>query len=76
MRRVVKLWLALLGAYWLTRAGVSALLFGRVDQGYPALVELLAIPAVQALALAWASRPAGGAVAAAEAGGEPGEEPA
>lgn len=56
MRRVVSLWLALLAAYWLTRAGASALLFGRVDHGFPALVELLAIPAVQALALAWATR--------------------
>jgi hypothetical protein len=56
MRRVVNLWLALLAAFWLTRAGVSSLLLGRVDQGYQALVELLAIPALQAVALAWATR--------------------
>ena len=56
MRRVVNLWLALLAAYWLTRAGASSLLFGRVAQGYPALVELLAIPALQAVAIAWATR--------------------
>jgi hypothetical protein len=56
MRRVVSLWLTLLAAYWLTRAGASSLFFGRVDQDAPALVELLAIPALQALALAWATR--------------------
>jgi hypothetical protein len=59
MRRVVSLWLALLAAYWLMRAAASSLLFGRVDQGYPALVELLAIPALQAMALAWATRQPG-----------------
>jgi len=74
MRRLVSLWLTLLAAYWLTRAGASSLFFGRVDQGYPALVELLAIPALQALALAWATRQL---VAAKLAGAtaEPGEEP-
>jgi len=59
MRRVVNLWLALLGAYWLTRAGASSLLFGRVDHDYPALLDLLAIPALQALALSWATRQPG-----------------
>jgi hypothetical protein len=59
MKRVVNLWLALLAAFWLARAGVSSLLFGRVDQGFPALVELLAIPALQAVALAWATQPGG-----------------
>src|ERR1700680_3442985 len=59
MRRVVNLWLALLGAYWLTRAGVSSLLFGRVDHGYPALLDLLAIPALQSVALAWWTRQPG-----------------
>jgi|GEM_PF-1648843 len=59
MRRVVDLWLALLAAYWLTRAGASSLFFGRVDRGYPALVELLVIPALQAAALAWATREPG-----------------
>jgi len=59
MRRVVNLWLALLAAYWLTRAAASSLLFGRVDRGFPALVDLLAIPALQALALAWATRQPG-----------------
>jgi hypothetical protein len=59
MRRLVDLWLALLAAYWLTRAAASSLFFGRVDRGYPALVELLAIPALQAAALAWATRQPG-----------------
>jgi hypothetical protein len=59
MRRLVSVWLALLAAFWLTRAAVSSLLFGRVDQGYPALVELLLIPALQAMALAWATREPG-----------------
>jgi hypothetical protein len=59
MRRVVNLWLALLGAYWLTRAGASSLLFGRIDHDYPALLDLLAIPALQAVALAWATRQPG-----------------
>jgi hypothetical protein len=57
MKRAVNLWLALLAAFWLTRTGVSSLLFGRVDRGFPALVELLAIPALQAVALAWATQP-------------------
>jgi hypothetical protein len=56
MKRVVNLWLALLAAFWLTRAGISSLLFGRVEQGFRALVELLAVPALQAVALAWATR--------------------
>jgi len=59
MRRVVNLWLALLGAYWLTRAGASSLLLGRIDDGYPELLDLLAIPALQAVALAWATRQPG-----------------
>jgi hypothetical protein len=59
MRRVVNLWLALLGAYWLTRAGASSLFFGRIDHDYPALLDLLAIPALQAVVLAWATRQPG-----------------
>src|ERR1700692_4140579 len=59
MRRLVSLWLALLAACWLTRAAASSLLLGRVDQGYGALLELLAIPALQALALGWLTRQPG-----------------
>ena len=74
MRRVFSLWLTLLAAYWLARAGASALFFGRVDQDTPALVELLAVPALQALALAWATRQLAAAKLAGGAA-EPGEEP-
>jgi hypothetical protein len=56
MRRMIKLWLALLAAFWLTRAVVGALVEGRVEQGFPAQLELFAIPALQAMALAWATR--------------------
>ncbi len=56
IRRLVSLWLTLLGAYWLTRAGASALLWGRVDGGFPAALELAVVPALQALALGWATR--------------------
>lgn len=59
MRRLVSLWLALLAAFWLARAAASSLLFGRVDQGYGALLELLAIPALQAVALGWLTRQPG-----------------
>jgi hypothetical protein len=59
VRRLVSVWLALFAAFWLTRAAVSSLLLGRVDQGYPAWAELLLIPAVQAIALAWATRQPG-----------------
>jgi hypothetical protein len=59
MRRLVSLWLTLLAAFWLTRAVASWLLFGRIDQDYGTLVELLAIPALQALALGWLTRQPG-----------------
>ncbi len=59
MRRLVSLWLTLLAAFWLTRAVASSLLFGRIDQGHGTLVELLAIPALQALALGWLTRQPG-----------------
>lgn len=59
MRRGLSLWLALLAAYWLTRAAVSSLLVGRVEHGFPELVELLAVPALQALVLSWATRQRG-----------------
>src|SRR3712207_3819961 len=42
MRRLLTLWLTLLGAFWLTRAVVSALLFERVaDRGGEALFLLI-----------------------------------
>jgi hypothetical protein len=56
MHRTIRLWLALLAAFWLTRAVVGALLAGRLEQGFPTQLELVAIPALQAVALAWATR--------------------
>lgn len=56
MQRTIKLWLALLAAFWLTRAVVGALVEGRVEQGFRAQLELAVIPALQAAALAWATR--------------------
>lgn len=59
MRRLLQLWLALLSAYWLTSAVTSSLLLGRVDTGPPALLELVAIPALQAALLGWITRQPG-----------------
>jgi len=56
MKRLLALWLTLLGAFWLAREGTSALLFQRVDQGYGALAELLLVPALQVAVLAWLTR--------------------
>jgi hypothetical protein len=61
MKRLLHLWLALFGAYWLTRAGASALLWGRVEGGFPAAFELVVVPMMQALALAWLTRSRGAA---------------
>jgi hypothetical protein len=57
MRRFLTLWLTLVAALWLTRAAVSALLFQRADVGPAAVFQALAIPLLQAAALAWATRP-------------------
>ena len=44
MKRLLTLWLTLLGAFWLTRAVVSALLFQSVaDRGDGALFLLIAV---------------------------------
>jgi hypothetical protein len=67
MRRLVHVWLALLAAFWLTRAAVSLVVFQRADRGWGALLELAAIPALQAVALAWLTRRHGNAVAASAA---------
>jgi hypothetical protein len=82
MRRVVNVWLALLGAYWLTRAGASSLLFGRVDHGYPALLDLGSLSATALLVGAALAAAGGRAVAAGTPAvrrapaSEPGAEPA
>jgi hypothetical protein len=56
MKRILALWLTLLGAFWLTRELTSALLFQHVDQGPRALAELLLVPALQAAVIAWLTR--------------------
>jgi hypothetical protein len=59
MRRLLKIWLALLGAYWLGRAVVSLVLFETADRSLPGLVEVAAVPALQAALLGWLSRDRG-----------------
>jgi hypothetical protein len=56
MSRLLALWLTLLAAFWLTRAASSALLFGSVDRGYGEAFQLVTVPALQALLVAWATR--------------------
>lgn len=68
MKRLVILWLTLLGSFWFTRTVVSALLFQHADRGAEAFVPLLVIPLLQTLAVGWATRPAGKSP---QAGGEP-----
>jgi len=60
MQRFLTFWLTLLAAGWLTRAAVSALLFERADGGPGALLQVLAVPVLQAALLAWATRPKAG----------------
>jgi hypothetical protein len=57
MQRFLTLWLTLLAAGWLTRAAVSALLFERAGGGPAVLVQVFAVPLIQAALLAWATRP-------------------
>jgi hypothetical protein len=57
MRRLLAIWLTLLGAFWLTRELASALLLGRVEEGAGGLAELLIVPALQTAVIAWLTRP-------------------
>lgn len=59
MKRLLILWLTLLGSFWLTRALVSALLFQHADRGAEAIVPVVVIPLLQALAVGWVTRPPG-----------------
>ena len=61
MKRLLLLWLTLLGSFWLTRSAVSALLFQHVDRGAEAVVPLVVIPLLQTLVVGWLTRPPGGA---------------
>lgn len=56
MRRLLKIWLTLLAAYWLGRAAVSLVLFEAADRSLPGLVEVAAVPALQAVLIGWLSR--------------------
>jgi hypothetical protein len=56
MKRLLALWLTLLGAFWLTREVTSALLLERVNQSAAALAELLIVPALQTAVIAWLTR--------------------
>lgn len=56
MVRLLKIWLTLLAAYWLGRAAVSLLLFETADRGLPGLVEVAAVPAIQAALIGWLGR--------------------
>jgi hypothetical protein len=57
MSRLLAIWLTLLAGFWLTRALASALVFGTAaDRGSESVLQLVAVPAVQALLVAWATR--------------------
>ena len=57
MQRFLTLWLTLLAAFWLTRAAVSALLFERAGVERAGLVQVVAVPLLQAALLVWTTRP-------------------
>jgi hypothetical protein len=56
MSRLLALWLTLLAAFWLTRAAASAVIFGNADRTYEGMLQLVTVPALQALLVAWATR--------------------
>ncbi|MFL6289368.1 MAG: hypothetical protein ACJ759_00540 [Thermoanaerobaculia bacterium] len=56
MSRLFALWLTLLAAFWLTRALTSAVIFGNAGRGAEGVFQLVAVPALQALLVAWATR--------------------
>lgn len=56
MKRLLKIWLALLAAFWLTQAAVSALLFETAHRDFGSLVQVAILPALQALLIGWVTR--------------------
>lgn len=57
MKRLLTLWLILLGSFWLTRAVVSAALFQSVaDHGGGAVFLLIAVPILQTALVGWLTR--------------------
>jgi hypothetical protein len=74
MTRLLILWLTLLGAFWLTRAAVSALLFQRAaDHEAGALLLLIAVPLLQTVAVGWLTRPHSESETASEPAFDPAE---
>src|SRR5262249_26226744 len=61
VKRVLTLWLTLLAVFWAARTALSVLLFARVDQSYEATLQLILVPALQAVALGWVPRRPGSA---------------
>lgn len=60
MKRLLTLWLTFLAAFWLTRTAVSALLVQSVTYDFPSILQLVLVPLLQALAVAWVTRPLAG----------------
>ena len=56
MSRLLAIWLTLLAAFWLTRAAASAVLFGTADRSYEGTVQLVIVPAIQAVIVALLTR--------------------
>jgi hypothetical protein len=56
VRRLLALWLTLLGADWLTGTVVTAVITGRVDSGAEELARLALVPVLQTAVLGWVTR--------------------
>jgi hypothetical protein len=57
MKRLLWIWLTLLGAWWTAATLVSAVLFQRVGRGPEAVLRPLLVTLFQALVLWWVTRP-------------------
>jgi hypothetical protein len=60
VRRFFALWLVLVAAFAVTRAVLSLALSSGLDLRFPAFVELVVVPGLQAAAVSWALRIRGG----------------
>ena len=60
MKRFFALWLVLVAAFAVTRAVVSLALSSGLDLRFPAFVDLVVVPGMQAAAVSWALRTRGG----------------
>lgn len=59
MRRFLWIWLTLLGAFWVARTAVSLAASGWVGWSGEAWLQLVTVPALQALVVAWITRDRG-----------------